>query len=250
MTVLLWIRTSRHVDTLGPEVNELRLNLIPNSNRDNDWMEPFVSGDHVLFLISSNLNIHGLKAFVEPEMRRDFIVDWSLTEVGRGIGPCEAYVGLDEDGERYYDDRFRDPEYDRQYGDDEARIADKLGFSLLFSSLNYATGGATALWVSLARERKEADPILRGIERELPKPFKRMWQGRNAMLYGFTASHDLTNDAPFGVSRTIDELLDQDEVRWFLAFEVGNWSVGGAISTMNPMADWIWKRRPKGGRRA
>lgn len=247
MTILLWVRTTRHVDTLGPEIDALRHTLLAYSHQPYDWLEPFLSGDHVLFGIRTDAQIHGLRAFLVPEMKQDFIVDWSLTEVGRGLGPCEAYIGEKADGAEYFDDRFIDPQ-DEEF-DDEVKAADELNFSVLNWALPYDVRGATALWLAFDRDRSDFEHFLRQVERALPRPYQRMWQGRSAVLYTYQSEHSFRAAAPWGVGPELDKLLADDRIAYFLAFQVGNWSIGGAIEIMNPMADWIWKRRPKKAQR-
>lgn len=254
MTYLLWVRTSRGTGTLTPEIDELRRSLIQYSNVTHDWVEPFVGGDQVLFGIDSIANIHSVKGFISPSLKRDYVVDWSLTDVGTGVGPEDQYWDEDEEGALHYDERFlaqSEDDYVAYYDDvDETEIAktkaaERAGFTRLRWRLDYDAKGATVLWVDLNRERTERDRTMRQIEQLLPKPYKHMWHGRSSLAFGYSSQHDPERPAPFGISAELKLVLDGEDVAYFLAFQVGSWSVGGVAENMNQMADFIWSRRPK-----
>jgi hypothetical protein len=51
-----------------------------------DADEPFAGDDHLLIAIHWQGTIQHLKATIATTLKRDWINDWSLTEVGMGIG--------------------------------------------------------------------------------------------------------------------------------------------------------------------
>lgn len=220
MTHLLWIRTSRGVATLDAEIAdfmETLANPLPGECIDAD--EPFEGDDHLLIAIRWQGTIQHLKATIATTLKRDWINDWSLTEVGMAIAP-----------------RVDDDEY---YADYRYSLAGEHFGVLNWNRIPYGDG-ATGLWVDLDRERKDRDQFIMQVQRLLPSAATFMWHGRSSILLAYRSPKPTT---PFGASTELLELLSSDEVAFWIAFQIGNWSVGGVFENMNPMADFIWRQR-------
>lgn len=250
MTVLLWVRTSRHVNTLGPEIDHLRHEILPYCDLVAfDECEPFLGADHLLFGIRSRLSLHQLRAQLGTAMQESFVEDWSMTDVGGGVGPAGAAYQEMGSGERYYDDRFRDLDaegYASANDERQDRAALALDLTPLNWDLDYDCRGASGLWVDLQRPRKDGvDPFLRRLESALPRPTQRLWHGRSSMLYAYSSRHDFLSPAPYGLTNEVLDILYGDEVAYFLAFGIGNKSMGGVAENLNPLSDWIWRSRPQ-----
>jgi hypothetical protein len=248
VTALIWTRTSRHTNTLDEEIDELRRSISQHSSyqwRSRDDVSPFVGDDHLLFGLDSEIkSLRELRAVLSPALTKTFITDWSITEVGTGVGPMfegdtrstdDRFLASDlvEDEEFYFDDV--DPAEQAQ-----TQAASSVFLSRLRWRLDYDCRGASCLWIDLARDRANRDPVVGAVMKLLPHPVHLFWQGRSSIAIGYNSGHDLRRDGAFGLEDELRDLLDEsDEVRDYLAFQVGTQSVSMGGDLMNPMLDFI-----------
>ena len=261
MTFLFWVRTSRAVDTLDDEIDGLQQEIGDYARGGYPAAEPFTGTDQVLVGIECRHSIHQLKRLLEPALHKDWFVDWSITEVGCGIGPNQDIEFDNGSYELHFDDRFIHIDESRSDGnpwiDEEpldeqelkaTRAAKAKGFSRLSWVMDSRSTGATVLWVDLDHEREDNDRLIKNIYHALPRGAHRLWQGRSSIAFGYYARHSFSDAAPYGISPAVKSLLDEDEVSFYLAFQVGAVSLG-KIPNLNPMDDFIWFRREQSKKR-
>ncbi len=251
MTFLLWARTNRRLNTYDPG----EIDVFADRLRDGAGagiQVPFEGGDHLLWSVHFLGGIHNLKRLISPFMVDDLVENWCLTEVGAGIGPEVERKTIRESLTRVHttwDDRFIHPSDLQRDGDGEnferIDLPDVEGLSHLDWRLDYDAGGKTGLWVDFKQGLEENRHLITRLERALPGQVTKMWHGRSSLLFGFISSHDLREPAAYGINDAVGEILDDEEVAYWLGFQIGNASVGGVIENMNQLSDFIWRSQPR-----
>jgi hypothetical protein len=258
MTYLLWIRTKRRITTYDDAdleklmTFEAALRFPPHFGRI-EVRDPIEGEDQLLYQVESLARIHDVATAFSTVMDDYFVDDWCLTEVGNALAPLPVEDEADDPPEQD-DDGYNDDDDSGSHEDktEPSLIPDGFAFALPelgFGGLSWNTAGiagkfltgATGLWVDLERDLEEAQHLLRELERTLPRPTKRMWTGRRSILFAYQADQSFRSRNYMGLSESVREMLDGNDVAMWVAFQIGNWSVGGVLGDMGQMADFIRK---------
>lgn len=231
MTILLWIRTKRRLDTYSDAELEGLVERVRNPSPMEylDFREPFDGDDVLLFGIDWLGTIQNLKAVVMPAMQADMIEDWSLTEVGRTLAALPIVEDADGEYVDWLDGRYEFQSEDHGLG------------ALRWPRLQDERATATGLWIDLNRERQDRDRLIDALQKALPGHVERMWHARSSILLAYHSVHAFRQAAPMGLSPAVRKMLAGDEVAFWLTFQIGNWSVGGRVESLNGLANFIWR---------
>lgn len=230
LTLLLWLRTKRRLSTYDDgELEQLmqfeaRLRH-PEHYGPIEVRDPIEGEDQLLYQVETLGRIHDLAVAFASVMDDYFVEDWCITEVGDALGPIPH--NLDEIPEGY---SFAIPSLG----------IGGLNWNRYGVPARYQTG-ATGLWLDLARDLDECQHLLRRVEQALPRPSKRMWAGRRSVLFAYQSDHNPRSRAFYGLDSPVRDVLASEQCETWLAFQIGNWSLGGPMGEMSQMADFIRK---------
>lgn len=234
--VLLWVRTKRKTDTYSAQELENFENQLrhPDQFTRFEISERFEGDDHLLYHFEYPDSFRGLKAILAGAMIESLVSDWSLTKIGMALaGPIDFDLDADE-----LEGGSLPPQIHAAFEQDGVYLPS-------WAEMDQASD-SVILWVDLDRERHEhRDSDLDRIERALPGSVSRFWHGRSSIAYGFT--FEAGQDGGRFIFRALDMLkaIDLSVASSWLLFQVGNESLAGVAENLNPVQQFIWRRREK-----